>query len=127
MHAFLAKNINFSDDDKNDYAFNIFELDAASNRSDEDIRSLNEQVRCPRIGNHKVYIIDEVHMPTTEAFNAFLKTLEEPPAHTVFILVTTEKSKILPTILSRCQIYDFKRISVLDIKKRLEIIMLKKK
>ena len=124
----LAKNINFSDDDRNDYAFNIFELDAASNRSVDDIRSLNEQVRVPpRIGNYKVYIIDEVHMLTTEAFNAFLKTLEEPPAHTVFILATTEKSKILPTILSRCQIYDFKRISVLDIKKRLEVIMLKEK
>ncbi len=111
-----------------DFSYNIFELDAASNRSVEDIRSLNEQVRVPpRIGNHKVYIIDEVHMLTTEAFNAFLKTLEEPPAHTVFILATTEKSKILPTILSRCQIYDFKRISVLDIKKRLEVIMLEEK
>ena len=122
----LAKKINSIEGNSiDDYSFNIFELDAASNRSVDDIRSLNEQVRVPpRIGNFKVYIIDEVHMLTTEAFNAFLKTLEEPPEHVVFILATTEKSKILPTILSRCQIYDFRRISVLDIKKRLEVILI---
>ena len=92
------------------------------------MRSLNEKVRVPpRIGNYKIYIIDEVHMLSTEAFNAFLKTLEEPPEHVVFILATTEKSKILPTVLSRCQIYDFKRISVLDIKKRLRLLYWKKK
>jgi len=122
----LAKKINSIEGNSiDDYSFNIFELDAASNRSVDHIRSLNEQVRVPpRIGNFKVYIIDEVHMLTTEAFNAFLKTLEEPPEHVVFILATTEKSKILPTILSRCQIYDFRRISVLDIKKRLEVILM---
>ena len=92
----LAKKINLNKGNNiDDYSFNIFELDAASNRSVEDIRSLNEQVRVPpRIGNFKVYIIDEVHMLTTEAFNAFLKTLEEPPEHVIFILATTEKSKI---------------------------------
>ena len=120
----LARKINLNQEDDNDYSFNIFELDAASNRKIEDIRTLNEQVRVPpRIGNYKVYIIDEVHMLTLEAFNAFLKTLEEPPAHVIFILATTEKSKVLPTILSRCQIYDFKRISVIDIKERLEKIL----
>ena len=125
----LAKKINLNEGNNiDDYSFNIFELDAASNRSVEDIRSLNEQVRVPpRIGNFKVYIIDEVHMLTTEAFNAFLKTLEEPPEHVIFILATTEKSKILPTILSRCQIYDFRRISVLDIKNRLEGILIEEK
>ena len=98
----LARKINLNQEDDNDYSFNIFELDAASNRKIEDIRTLNEQVRVPpRIGNYKVYIIDEVHMLTLEAFNAFLKTLEEPPAHVIFILATTEKSKVLPTILSR--------------------------
>ncbi len=121
----LARTINFSQGEKLDYSFNIFELDAASNRSVDDIRNLNEQVRVPpRIGNFKIYIIDEAHMLTTEAFNAFLKTLEEPPKHVVFILATTEKSKILPTVLSRCQIYDFKRISVTDIKMKLENILL---
>ncbi len=121
----LARTINFNDGDKLDYSFNIFELDAASNRSVDDIRNLNEQARVPpRIGNYKIYIIDEAHMLTTEAFNAFLKTLEEPPKHVLFILATTEKSKILPTVLSRCQIYDFKRISVLDIKLKLEKILL---
>ena len=95
----------------NDFSFNIFELDAASNNSVDDIRSLIDQVRIPpRIGTHKVYIVDEVHMLSTAAFNAFLKTLEEPPKHAIFILATTEKHKILPTILSRCQSYDFKRI-----------------
>ena len=124
----LARKINLNQEDDNDYSFNIFELDAASNRKIEDIRTLNEQVRVPpRIGNYKVYIIDEVHMLTLEAFNAFLKTLEEPPAHVIFILATTEKSKVLPTILSRCQIYDFKRISVIDIKERLENILVDQK
>lgn len=97
-------------------SFNIHELDAASNNSVEDIRSLIEQVRIPpQIGQYKVYIIDEVHMLSQAAFNAFLKTLEEPPHHAIFILATTEKHKILPTILSRCQIYDFSRITVDDI------------
>lgn len=96
-------------------SYNIHELDAASNNSVDDIRQLVEQVRVPpQIGKYKVYIIDEVHMLTTSAFNAFLKTLEEPPHHAIFILATTEKHKIIPTILSRCQIYDFNRISVED-------------
>ena len=96
-------------------SYNIHELDAASNNSVDDIRQLVEQVRIPpQIGKYKVYIIDEVHMLSASAFNAFLKTLEEPPRHTIFILATTEKHKILPTILSRCQIYDFNRISVED-------------
>ena len=121
----LAKKINLDEDENNDYSFNIFELDAASNNGVENMRNLNEKVRVPpRIGNYKIYIIDEAHMLTIDAFNAFLKTLEEPPEHVVFILATTEKSKILPTVLSRCQIYDFKRISVLDIKKKLEAILL---
>ncbi|MFI3322230.1 MAG: DNA polymerase III subunit gamma/tau [Rikenellaceae bacterium] len=94
-------------------SFNIHEMDAASNNSVENIRALNEQVRiAPQIGRYSIYIIDEAHMLSTAAFNAFLKTLEEPPAHAIFILATTEKHKILPTILSRCQIYDFKRIKV---------------
>lgn len=98
-----------------DYSFNIFELDAASNNSVDDIRALTDQVRIPpQVGSYKVYIIDEVHMLSTAAFNAFLKTLEEPPKHAIFILATTEKHKILPTILSRCQVYDFKRISISD-------------
>lgn len=97
-------------------SFNIYELDAASNNSVDDIRSLVDQVRIPpQTGKYKVYIIDEVHMLSTAAFNAFLKTLEEPPAYAKFILATTEKHKILPTILSRCQIFDFRRISVEDI------------
>lgn len=97
-------------------SFNIHELDAASNNSVDDIRQLVEQVRIPpQIGKYKVYIIDEVHMLSPSAFNAFLKTLEEPPRHAIFILATTEKQKILPTILSRCQIYDFSRIRVEDI------------
>ncbi len=96
-------------------SLNIHELDAASNNSVEDIRSLIEQVRIiPQVGRYSVFIIDEVHMLSTAAFNAFLKTLEEPPAHAIFILATTEKHKILPTILSRCQIYDFRRIKVED-------------
>jgi DNA polymerase-3 subunit gamma/tau len=96
-------------------SFNIHELDAASNNSVEDIRSLTDQVRIPpQVGRYSVYIIDEVHMLSAAAFNAFLKTLEEPPAHAIFILATTEKHKIIPTILSRCQIFDFNRIRVAD-------------
>lgn len=98
-----------------DLSFNVFELDAASNNSVDDIRQLIDQVRIqPQLGKYKVYIIDEVHMLSTQAFNAFLKTLEEPPPHAIFILATTEKHKVLPTILSRCQIYDFQRIQVKD-------------
>jgi DNA polymerase-3 subunit gamma/tau len=104
-----------------DQAFNVFELDAASNNKVEDIRSIVDQVRIPpQHGKYKVYIIDEVHMLSQAAFNAFLKTLEEPPAHAVFILATTEKHKILPTILSRCQIFDFHRITVDDMVKHLQ-------
>ena len=96
--------------------FNVFELDAASNNSVDDIRQLTDQVRIPpQNGTYKVYIIDEVHMLSSNAFNAFLKTLEEPPSHAIFILATTEKHKIIPTILSRCQIFDFNRIQVQDI------------
>lgn len=95
------------------HSFNILELDAASNNSVDDIRNLIDQVRiAPQVGNHKIFIIDEVHMLSQSAFNAFLKTLEEPPKHAVFILATTEKHKILPTILSRCQIFDFHRIQI---------------
>lgn len=121
----LAKMIN-SDGSENvdeDYAFNIFELDAASNNSVDDIRNLTDQVRIPpQVGKFKVYIIDEVHMLSQAAFNAFLKTLEEPPKHCIFILATTEKHKIIPTILSRCQIFDFKRITVKDAKEYLKYI-----
>ncbi len=107
----------------NNASFNIYELDAASNNSVEDIRSLVDQVRIPpQIGQYKVYIIDEVHMLSAQAFNAFLKTLEEPPAYAKFILATTEKHKIIPTILSRCQIFDFKRITVDDIAKHLAFV-----
>ncbi len=107
----------------NNASFNIYELDAASNNSVEDIRSLVEQVRIPpQVGQYKVYIIDEVHMLSASAFNAFLKTLEEPPAYAKFILATTEKHKIIPTILSRCQIFDFKRITVEDIAKHLAFV-----
>ena len=122
----LAKKINAKNDqstDENNFAFNIFELDAASNNSVDDIRNLIDQVRIPpQVGDYKVYIIDEVHMLSQAAFNAFLKTLEEPPLHAIFILATTEKYKIIPTILSRCQIYDFKRISVTDAKNYLQKI-----
>ena len=122
----LAKRINQQDAEnaeEEDFAFNIFELDAASNNSVDDIRSLTDQVRIPpQTGKYKVYIIDEVHMLSQAAFNAFLKTLEEPPAHAIFILATTEKHKIIPTILSRCQIFDFKRIGVLDAKNYLKTI-----
>ena len=107
----------------NNASFNIYELDAASNNSVDDIRSLVDQVRIPpQIGQYKVYIIDEVHMLSAAAFNAFLKTLEEPPAYAKFILATTEKHKIIPTILSRCQIFDFKRITVDDIAKHLAYV-----
>lgn len=104
-------------------SFNIHELDAASNNKVEDIRSLNDQVRIPpQIGKYSIYIIDEVHMLSTSAFNAFLKTLEEPPSHAIFILATTEKHKIIPTILSRCQIFDFNRIRLEDIVRRLMFV-----
>ena len=104
-------------------SLNIHELDAASNNSVDDIRALTEQVRIlPQLGKYKVYIIDEVHMLSASAFNAFLKTLEEPPQHPIFILATTEKHKILPTILSRCQIYDFNRININDIVDYLEYV-----
>ncbi|PHX77690.1 MAG: DNA polymerase III, subunit gamma and tau [Flavobacteriales bacterium] len=119
----LAKVINTQDggDPNQDYAFNIFELDAASNNSVEDIRHLIDQVRIPpQVGKYKVYIIDEVHMLSPQAFNAFLKTLEEPPAYAIFILATTEKYKILPTILSRCQIFNFNRIETKDMVSHLE-------
>lgn len=107
-------------------SYSIHELDAASNNSVDDIRQLNELVRIPpQIGKYSVYIIDEVHMLSSSAFNAFLKTLEEPPAHAIFILATTEKHKILPTILSRCQTYDFNRISIEDIVKNLKDIAIK--
>ena len=125
----LAKEINnLESNNSEDYTFNIFELDAASNNSVEDIRKINEQVRIPpRIGNYKVYIIDEVHMLSNSAFNAFLKTLEEPPTHIIFILATTEKNKIIPTVLSRCQIYDFNRISVLEIQSYLKKLAVQSK
>ncbi|GJG67700.1 DNA polymerase III subunit gamma/tau [Prevotella lacticifex] len=104
-------------------SLNIFELDAASNNSVENIRSLMEQTRIPpQIGRYKVFIIDEVHMLSTAAFNAFLKTLEEPPAHVIFILATTEKNKVLPTILSRCQIYDFERMTVANTVAHLKMV-----
>ncbi len=110
----------------NNTSFNVFELDAASNNSVEDIRNLTEQVRfSPQQGKYKVYIIDEVHMLSTAAFNAFLKTLEEPPSYAIFILATTEKHKILPTILSRCQIFDFKRITTNDTVQHLAQITVK--
>ena len=121
----LAKMINSDGNtqEDEDFAFNIFELDAASNNSVDDIRNLTDQVRIPpQIGKYKVYIIDEVHMLSQAAFNAFLKTLEEPPKHCIFILATTEKHKIIPTILSRCQIFDFKRITVTDAKEYLKYI-----
>ena len=104
-------------------SFNVHELDAASNNTVDDIRNLVDQVRyVPQKGKYKVYIIDEVHMLSTQAFNAFLKTLEEPPKHAIFILATTEKHKIIPTILSRCQIFDFNRIQIQDISQHLEYI-----
>ena len=118
----FARAINeFEASEEEDYAFNVFELDAASNNKVEDIRSIVDQVRIPpQRGKYKVYIIDEVHMLSQAAFNAFLKTLEEPPPHAVFVLATTEKHKILPTILSRCQIFDFHRITVPDMVQHLQ-------
>ena len=120
----FAKEINmFNNTDIDDFSFNIFELDAASNNSVEDIRNLTDQVRFPpQVGKYKVYIIDEVHMLSKSAFNAFLKTLEEPPPHAKFILATTEKHKIIPTILSRCQIFDFKRVNNEEIVKNLKYV-----
>ncbi len=116
----LARVVNERNQDgehpESDYAFNIFELDAASNNGVDEIRNLIDQVRIPpQVGKYKVYIIDEVHMLSTSAFNAFLKTLEEPPPYAIFIMATTEKHKVLPTILSRCQIFDFNRIQINDI------------
>ena len=120
----FAKEINLKHDPKlEDFTYNIYELDAASNNQVDDIRNLNDQVRIPpQLGKYKVYIIDEVHMLSQSAFNAFLKTLEEPPQHAVFILATTEKHKIIPTILSRCQVYDFHRISISNMVLHLEEI-----
>ena len=121
----LAKRINNLDEN---FEYNIFELDAASNNSVEDIRNITEQIRIPpQYGKFKVYIIDEVHMLSNAAFNAFLKSLEEPPPHVVFILATTEKNKIIPTILSRCQIYDFKKVNNNSIKVLLSKICREKK
>ena len=121
----LAKQINNLEEN---FEYNIFELDAASNNSVEDIRSITDQIRIPpQIGKYKVYIIDEVHMLSNAAFNAFLKSLEEPPKHVIFILATTEKNKIIPTILSRCQIYDFKKVDVVDITELLKNICTDKK
>ena len=123
----LANQINgFNNDNplNNTNNLNIYELDAASNNSVDDIRNLIDQVRyAPQAGKYKVYIIDEVHMLSNAAFNAFLKTLEEPPSYVIFILATTEKNKVIPTILSRCQIYDFKRIEIEDIKNKLKEIL----
>jgi DNA polymerase-3 subunit gamma/tau len=125
----LAKKINHESGDydkEEDFAFNIFELDAASNNGVDQIRSIVDQVRIPpQVGKYKIYIIDEVHMLSNAAFNAFLKTLEEPPAHAIFILATTEKHKIIPTILSRCQIFDFKRITVSAMREHLKRISVK--
>jgi len=121
----LARKINQEgyDDPNEDFSFNVFELDAASNNSVDDIRNIIDQVRIPpQTGKYKVYIVDEVHMLSSAAFNAFLKTLEEPPKHAIFILATTEKHKIIPTILSRCQIFDFKRITINDAKEHLKEI-----
>lgn len=116
----VARLINGFEEQSETQSLNIFELDAASNNSVEDIRRLIEQVRYPpQFGKFKVYIIDEVHMLSQAAFNAFLKTLEEPPSYAIFILATTEKHKVLPTILSRCQIFDFNRIQIADISNQL--------
>ncbi len=117
----VARMINSFEEKAEVNSLNIFELDAASNNSVEDIRSLIDQVRYPpQFGKFKVYIIDEVHMLSNSAFNAFLKTLEEPPSYAIFILATTEKHKVIPTILSRCQIFDFNRIQISDIAKQLK-------
>ena len=124
--SFMGSDFTFSDIDGfelEDFTYNIYELDAASNNQVDDIRNLNDQVRIPpQLGKYKVYIIDEVHMLSQSAFNAFLKTLEEPPPHAIFILATTEKHKIIPTILSRCQVYDFHRISIPNMVLHLEEI-----
>jgi len=117
----VARMINGFEEKAEVNSLNIFELDAASNNSVDDIRNLIDQVRYPpQFGKYKVYIIDEVHMLSTSAFNAFLKTLEEPPSYAIFILATTEKHKVIPTILSRCQIFDFNRIQVSDITRQLK-------
>lgn len=119
----VARLINGFEEKTEQNALNIFELDAASNNSVEDIRNLIDQVRYPpQFGKYKVYIIDEVHMLSNAAFNAFLKTLEEPPSYAIFILATTEKHKVIPTILSRCQIFDFNRIQISDIANHLKKI-----
>jgi DNA polymerase III subunit gamma/tau len=119
----VARLINGFEEKSETNSLNIFELDAASNNSVEDIRNLIDQVRYPpQFGKFKVYIIDEVHMLSNAAFNAFLKTLEEPPSYAIFILATTEKHKVIPTILSRCQIFDFNRIQISDISKHLKKI-----
>lgn len=119
----VARMINGFEEKAEVNSLNIFELDAASNNSVEDIRNLIDQVRYPpQFGKYKVYIIDEVHMLSNAAFNAFLKTLEEPPPYAIFILATTEKHKVIPTILSRCQIFDFNRIQVSDIARQLKKI-----
>lgn len=119
----VARLINGFEETKENNSLNIFELDAASNNSVEDIRNLIDQVRYPpQFGKFKVYIIDEVHMLSNSAFNAFLKTLEEPPSYAIFILATTEKHKVIPTILSRCQIFDFNRIQISDISDHLKKI-----
>ncbi len=119
----VARLINGFEEKAETNSLNIFELDAASNNSVEDIRNLIEQVRYPpQFGKYKVYIIDEVHMLSNAAFNAFLKTLEEPPSYAIFILATTEKHKVIPTILSRCQIFDFNRIQISDITRHLKKI-----
>lgn len=119
----VARMINGFEEKAEVNSLNIFELDAASNNSVDDIRNLIDQVRYPpQFGKYKVYIIDEVHMLSNQAFNAFLKTLEEPPSYAIFILATTEKHKVIPTILSRCQIFDFNRIQVSDISTQLKKI-----
>ena len=119
----FANDINGFTTEQAERSFNVFELDAASNNGVENIRSIIDQVRIPpQDGRYKEYVIDEVHMLSKDAFNAFLKTLEEPPKHAVFILATTEKHKILPTILSRCQIYDFRRITTRDIADHLAFV-----
>src|SRR5689334_7290293 len=119
----VARLINGFEEKAESNSLNIFELDAASNNSVEDIRNLIDQVRYPpQFGKFKVYIIDEVHMLSNAAFNAFLKTLEEPPSYAIFILATTEKHKVIPTILSRCQIFDFNRIQISDIANHLKVI-----
>ncbi len=119
----VARLINGFEEKTEQNSLNIFELDAASNNSVEDIRNLIDQVRYPpQFGKYKVYIIDEVHMLSNSAFNAFLKTLEEPPSYAIFILATTEKHKVIPTILSRCQIFDFNRIQISDIANHLQKI-----